>query len=156
MPQPSVGPEEDGRVVTADGQGLRWPYIVASSTITWRGTRIARSSAGLALWRLEPPSRMATWVQNVQYNGVVDEHAKIFAYDCRRGVFRIALRAPGPRSVRLLLNEGAFRRFELETGDTIALTVPASPSPGHRLCTFDLLTNAPVETTRFAFEPARS
>ena len=154
--QPSVGPKEDGRVVTADGKGLRWPYVVASSTITWRGTRLATSSAGLALWRLEPPFRMATWVQNVQYNGVVDEHAKIFAYDCRRGAFRIALRAPGPRSIRLLLNEGAFRRFELGAGDKIALTVRVSPSPGHRLCSFDLLTNAPVKTTRFAFEPARS
>ncbi|MEP6977601.1 MAG: hypothetical protein ABI948_06065 [Thermoleophilia bacterium] len=155
LPQPSVGPEEDGRVVTADGKGLRWPYVVASNSITWRGTRLADSSAGLALWRLDPPFRMATWVQNVQYNGVVDEHAKIFAYDCRRGVFRIALRAPGSRSVRLLLNEGAFRRFELGTGETIELTVPASPPPGHRLCSFDLLTSAPVETTRFAFEPAR-
>jgi hypothetical protein len=156
LPQPSVGPYEDGRVVTADGKGLRWPYVVASNTITWRGTRIADSSAGLALWRLEPPFRMATWVQNVQYNGVVDEHAKIFAYDCRRGVFRIAVRAPGPRSIRLLRNEGAFRRFELATGDTIALTVPVSPPTGHRLCSFDLLTNAPVKVTRFAFEPARS
>ncbi|HEY8844393.1 MAG TPA: hypothetical protein VIM23_10895, partial [Gaiellaceae bacterium] len=156
LTQPSVGPNEDGRVVTADGKALRWPYVVASNTVTWRGTRIADSSAGLALWRLEPPFRMATWVQNVQYNGVVDEHAKMFAYDCRRGVFRIAVRAPGPRSVRLLRNEGAFRSFELATGDTIALTVPVSPPAGHRLCTFDLLTNAPVEVTRFAFEPARS
>lgn len=156
LPQPSVGPNEDGRVVTADGKALRWPYVVASSSITWRGTRVANSGAGLALWRVEPPFRMATWVQNVQYNGVVDEHAKIFAYGCRRGVFRIALRAPGPRSMRLLRNEGAFRRFELETGDTIALSVPASPPPGHRLCTFDLLTNAPVEMIRFAFEPAPS
>ncbi len=86
----------------------------------------------------------------------MDEHAKIFAYDCRRGVFRIAVRAPGPRSIRLLRNEGAFRRFELATGDTIALTVPVSPPTGHRLCSFDLLTNAPVKVTRFAFEPARS
>ena len=156
LPQPSVGPNEDGRVVTADGQGLRWPYVVASSTITWRGERLAYSTAGLALWRLKPPFRMATWVQNVQYNGVVDEHAKIFAYDCRRGVFRIALRAPGPRSVRVLRNEGAFRRFELNKGDSVALRVPASPPAGHRLCTLDLLTNAPVKTIRFAFEPARS
>ena len=156
LTQPSVGPNEDGRVVTADGKALRWPYVVASNTVTWRGTRIADSSAGLALWRLEPPFRMATWVQNVQYNGVVDEHAKMFAYDCRRGVFRIAVRAPGPRSVRLLRNEGAFRSFELATGDTIALTVPVSPTAGHRLCSFDLLTNAPVKVTRFAFEPARS
>jgi hypothetical protein len=156
LPQPSVGPNEDGRVVTADGQGLRWPYVVASSTITWRGKRVAYSTAGLALWRLEPPFRMATWVQNVQYNGVVDEHAKIFAYDCRRGAFRVALRAPGPRSVRLLRNEGAFRRFELAVGDTIALSIPVSPPAGHRLCTFDLLTNAPVKVTRFAFVPASS
>ena len=37
-----------------------------------------------------------------------------------------------------------------------ALTVPVSPTAGHRLCSFDLLTNAPVKVTRFAFEPARS
>ena len=156
LPQPSVGPEEDGRVVTADGKGLRWPYVVASSSITWRGTRVANSNAGLALWRLDPPFRMASWVQNVQYNGVVDEHAKIFAYDCRGGVFRIALRAPGPRSIRLLRNEGAFRSFELAAGDTISLAVHVSPPAGHRLCSFDLLTNAPVAVTRFAFEPPRS
>jgi hypothetical protein len=58
--------------------------------------------------------------------------------------------------VRLLRNEAAFRRFELGAGDTIRLTVPVSPPPGHRLCTFDLLANAPVKTLRFAFEPARS
>jgi hypothetical protein len=155
LPQPSVGPYENGRVVTADGKGLRWSYVVASNSITWRGTRVASSTAGLALWRLRPPFRMATWVQNVQYNGVVDEHAKIFAYDCRRGAFRIALRAPGARSVRLLLNEGAFRRFELEAGNNLALTVPVSPPAGHRLCSFDLVTNAPVEVTQFGFEPAR-
>ena len=156
LPQPSVGPFEDGRVVTADGKGLRWPYVVASRAITWRGQRVAASTAGLALWKLDPPFRMATWAQNVQYTGVVDEHAKIFVYDCRQGVFRIAVRAPGPRSVRLLRNEAAFRRFELEAGDTIRLSVPVSPPPGHRLCSFDLLTDAPVKAFRFAFEPAPS
>jgi hypothetical protein len=156
LPQPSVGPYEDGRVVTADGKGLRWSYVVASNSITWRGTPIASSPAGLALWRLRPPFRMATWVQNVQYNGVVDEHAKIFAYDCRRGAFHVALVAPGARSVRLLLNEAAFRRFELEAGKDLALTVPVVPPARHRLCSFDLLTNAPVTVTQFGFEPTRS
>ncbi len=155
LSQPSVGPNEDGRVVTADGKGLSWPYVVASTTITWRGRRIAKSSAGLALWRLEPPFRMATWVQNIQFNDVVAEHAKMFAYNCRRGMFRIRVRAPGPRSIRFLRNDGAFRRFELAAGDTIALNVPVSPPEGHRLCSFDLLTNAPVNVLRFAFEPAR-
>jgi hypothetical protein len=41
-------------------------------------------------------------------------------------------------------------------GDTIALSIPVSPPAGHRLCTFDLLTNAPVKVTRFAFVPASS
>ncbi len=156
LPQPSVGPYEDGRVVTADGKGLAWPYVVASRTITWRGERVAESDAGLALWRLDPPFRMATWVQNVQYNRVVDEHAKIFAYDCRRGAFRIDVRVPGPRSISLLLNEGAYRRFELEAGDRLSLRVPVKPARGHRLCSFDLLTNAPVKAFAFRFEPAPS
>jgi hypothetical protein len=155
LPQPSVGPNEDGSVVTADGEAVDRPYVVASRTIAWRGRRIALSGAGLALWKVDRPLRMATWVQNVQYNRRVDEHAKIFAYDCKGGAFRLAVRASGPRSIRLLLNEAAFRRVELDAGRTLSLRVPVRPAAGHRLCTFDLLTNAPVTAFTFGYEPAR-
>jgi hypothetical protein len=154
LPQPSVGPYEDGRVVTADGKLLPWPYVVASKSIAWRGTRIAESDAGLALWRLEPPLRMASWVQNVRFDGVVEAHAKIFAYDCRRGRFRVRLTADGDRTLRLFRNEKPLQTLALEAGESMAVDVPVRAPAGHRLCSFDLFTDAPVVTTMFRFDAA--
>jgi Dolichyl-phosphate-mannose-protein mannosyltransferase len=156
LPQPSVGPEEDGRVVTADGRIVPFSYVVASSSMRFRGTRLASSVAGVALWRLDPPFRLATWVQNVQYNGVVTTHAKVFAYACRGGRLRIRLSAAAPRTLRLYRNERLFRTIRLAGGGKLRVDVPAQPPTprGTKLCSFDLFTNGPVKTTSVSFEPA--
>ena len=153
IPQESLGPEEDGRLVDKFGHGPRVSYVVASDSLLFRGTRIVDAGNGISLWQVEPPFRLAQWIQNVRFDGVVEQHAKAFVYACRGGRFELEVRAPGPRRLELLRNERPFLRWTLRAGQARAVVIPARPPAplGQHLCTFDLFTNAPLEVPKLQF-----
>ncbi|HEX6699596.1 MAG TPA: hypothetical protein VF101_02600, partial [Gaiellaceae bacterium] len=153
IPQVSLGPEEDGRLVDKFGQGPPVRYVVASDSLTFRGTRIADAGNGIGLWQVDPPFRLAQWIQNVRFDGTVDRHAKVFVYACRDGAFRLQVRAPGPRRVELLRNEQPFARWTLQAGEARGVVVPAdAPKPlGTHLCSFDVFTDGPIELRELRF-----
>ena len=70
-------------------------------------TQSGLSQAGLRLWKLDPPLRLATRTTNVQAER---RHlrrrasAQIAAYDCTRGTFRLTLLIKEPETVDLVLN----------------------------------------------------
>ena len=128
-------------------------YVVASDSLTFRGRRLADAGNGISLWQVDPPFRLAQWIQNIRFDGVVEQHAKAFVYACRGGRFLLRVRAPGPRKVELLVNERHSTDWRLRAGETRAASVDARPRPplGQHLCSFDLLTDAPFEVKELRF-----
>jgi hypothetical protein len=152
IPQESLGPYEDGRLVDKHGRTPRVPYVVASDSLRFAGERVADGRNGIALWRLDPPLRLTQWIQNVRFDGVVERHAKAFVYACRGGALVLRLRAPQDLRLTILRNERPYRRRSLPKGQTWELTVPARPRPplGRHLCSLDVLTTGPVRVRELA------
>jgi hypothetical protein len=146
IPQDSLGPYGDGRLVDKFGHGPRVSYVVASDSLLFAGRRIADAGNGISLWRVDPPFRLRRWTQNVRFDGTVERHAKLVVYGCRGGTFRLTLQASAPRRITLLRNERRYASAGLRPGSTSTFVVPAeAPRPlGRHLCTLDLLTNGPV------------
>jgi hypothetical protein len=155
IPQESLGPYEDGRLVDKFGRTPRVRYVVASDTLRFVGRKVADAGNGIGLWLVRPPFRLAQWTQNVRFDGVVARHAKVVVYACRGGRFRLTLRASAPRRITLLRNERRYARALVRPGRTTSFVVPAkAPRPlGEHLCTFDLLTSGPVLVKRLGTLP---
>ena len=153
IPQESLGPYEDGRLVDKFGHGPNVRYVVASNSLLLAGRRIADAGNGISLWQVDPPFRLRQWTQNVRFDGTVERHAKVFVYACRGGTLRMTLRASAPISVSLRRNEGAYGRVKLRTGfaDTIEIPAKARRPLGKQFCSFDLFTPVPVKVTDLSF-----
>ena len=153
IPQDSLGPYEDGRLVDKFGHGPDVHYVVASDSLLFAGRRIADAGNGISLWQLDPPFRLRQWTQNVRFDGTVDQHAKLVVYACRGGGFRLTLRASEPRRVTLLRNERRYAAATIAPASTSTFLIPAKPRRplGKHLCTVDFLTSGPVQVERFEF-----
>src|SRR2546423_1809437 len=153
IPQDSLGPYADGRLVDKFGHGPRVRYVVASDSPRFVGRPVAAAGNGISLWQLDPPFRLRQWTQNVRLDGTVERHAKVFVYACRGGALRMTLSAPTPLSVELRRNERAYGRLRLRPAfaDPIEIPAKARRPLGKHLCSFDLLTPAPVKVTDLAF-----
>jgi len=157
IPQDSLGPYEDGRLVDKFGHGPSVRYVVASDSLQFAGRRVADAGNGIGLWRVAPPFRLTQWIQNVRFDGTVEHHAKVVVYACRGGTLRLTLDASAPRHVRILRNERRYAGFALTPGQPASFVLPAeAPRPlGHHLCTFDLLTDGPLAVPRLEFRRSR-
>jgi hypothetical protein len=153
IPQDSLGPYGDGRLVDKFGHGPDVRYVVASDSLLFAGRRIADAGNGISLWQVDPPFRLRQWTQNVRFDGIVEHHAKLFVYACRGGTLTLTLSASTPMSVRLLRNEKPFGRIPLRPGGAPSFEIPAKARRplGEHLCSFDLLTPATVKVTDFSF-----
>jgi hypothetical protein len=156
IPQESLGPLEDGTLVDKFGHRPSVRYVVASDALRFRGRRVVDAGNSISLWRVDPPFRLAQWIQNVRFDGTVERHAKVFVYACRGGRFELEVRAPGARRVELRRNERDFVRWALRAGEERAIVVPARPPKprGAHLCTFDVLTDAPLEVRQLRYVAA--
>jgi hypothetical protein len=155
LPQPSLGPYEDGRLVDKTGAEVRISHVVASDSLRFVGRRVANAGNSISLWSVEPPLRLAQWTQNVRFDRTIDGQARVIVYACRGGRLEVRLRAAAPRSVELRRNDRTFLRDTLAAGDTLRVDVPAAPADplGTKLCSFDVLTDGPILAARLAFRP---
>jgi hypothetical protein len=155
LPQTSLGPYEDGRLVDKTGAEVRIGHVVASDALRFVGRRVANAGNSISLWRVEPPLRLAQWTQNVRFDRTIDGQARVVVYACGGGTLELRLRAPAPRSVELRRNDQSYRARRLGAGETWRLELPAEvPSPaGTRLCSFDVLTDGPVLAARLFYRP---
>jgi hypothetical protein len=153
IPQDSLGPYGDGRLVDKFGHGPDVRYVVASDSLLFAGRRIADAGNGISLWQVDRPWRLRQWTQNVRFDGTVERHAKLVVYACRGGTFRLSLRVRRPTGIRLFRNERPVRFFAFTLGDTTTIRLAAkAPKPlGKNLCTLDLFTRKPVQVERFDF-----
>jgi hypothetical protein len=155
MPQPSLGPLEDGRLVDKTGAEVGIGHVVASDSLRFAGRRVADAGNSISLWRVDRPLRLAQWTQNVRFDRTIDGQARVIVYACRGGGLDLRLRAPAPRSVELRRNERTFARRRLRPGETWRVRIPAVARrpPGTRLCSFDVLTDGPTLAARLAYRP---
>jgi hypothetical protein len=146
MPQRTVGPFEDGRLVFPDGKDAPAAFALASDHVQIVGRRLGDSGAGYALWKVEPPFRIASWASGLDgasYSALAQVDVR--AYACRPSVLRGTLVSSENRAVEVLRNGEYFERIDMTPNVGKQLAVPASPpSPeGTRLCTFTLRGDGP-------------
>jgi hypothetical protein len=135
LPHVSVGPREDGRLVTPGGEPAEAEYAVASYPVTFAGRALATGGQGLVLWRIAQPFRLSVWTQRVA------GHVRVLVYACRPGELRLTLEAPGERTVDLRRNDGPYAEVTLSPEGRWSGSIPARlrGAPGQRLCTFDVV-----------------
>jgi hypothetical protein len=146
MPQRTVGPFEDGRLVFPDGRDAPAAYAVASDHVGIVGRRLASAGAGYGLWKVEPPFRVATWVSGLDRASYSSQaQVDVRAYACRPSVLRGTLVSAENRAVEVLRNGEFFERIDMTPNVGKQLEVPATvPDPaGTRLCTFTLRGDGP-------------
>ena len=148
LPQESIGPREDGRLVEADGQAAKAAYAVAAYPVAFVGDPLATAGDGIVLWRLRPPFRISVWTQRVE------GHVRVLAYGCRGGSLRLELAASSAGRVELRRNDRLLRRLALPAGRRWRGSLAAvAPRPvGRRLCTFDVLSGPEVQVLRADFK----
>jgi hypothetical protein len=146
MPQRTVGPFEDGSLVFPDGKSAPAAFAVASDHVQVVGRRLGDSGVGYALWKVEPPFRIASWVTGLDgasYSALAQ--VDVSAYACRPSVLRGTLVSSENRAVEVLRNGEFFERIDMTPNVGKQLAVPAAvPGPdGTRLCTFTLRGDGP-------------
>jgi hypothetical protein len=154
VPQPSIGPQEDGRLVLADGSSARAKYVVASKALEFAGRPVAEAAGpGLVLWKLRQPFRLTQWIQAVRPRQDLYQRAKVYVYACRGGALQLTLRADQPARVLLQRNDADLRTLRLRPGETWSGTIPAVPRRplGRRQCTFGLYSDRLVHVPRLQY-----
>jgi hypothetical protein len=153
IPQDSLGPYEDGRLVDKYGHEPPVRRVVASDSLQFVGRRLADAGNSISVWSIRPPFRLAQWIQNVRFDGTVERHAKVVVYACRGGELRLGLRGALGRRIELLRNEKPLRHIVLRRGVSTSFVVPADPPRplGKHVCTFDLLTDGVVGVPQLEF-----
>jgi hypothetical protein len=136
LPQDSVGPLEDGRLVLVDGSPAQGAYVVSQYPVAFRGRVIGSAGEGFQLWRLDPPFRISVWIQRVA------GHVHVLAYACRPGRLRLTVVGIPQSPIDLRRNERPYRRVVIPESGTWSGSIPAAPPRpvGTRLCTFDVFT----------------
>jgi hypothetical protein len=136
LPQDSVGPLEDGRLVLVDGSPAQGEYVVSQYPVAFRGRVVATAGEGFQLWRLRPPFRISVWIQRVA------GHVRVLAYACRPGRLELEVVGVPTSPIELRRNDRPYRRVVIPDSGTWSGSVPAAPPRpvGTRLCTFDVYT----------------
>ena len=162
----------DGRLVGSHGKPLDPLYVVAplgnlqgvpaydfAGTIVASAVRPESPVGGSALWRVDPPLRLASRSRGLQPNGDVyangDGH--LVAFGCHRGgVFQVTLLIKGPQTVTILRNGALYRRLRFRSpgpNQPWRAAIPTVPRPGiasgRGTCTLDVRPSGLLGTTVF-------
>ena len=154
--------EPDGTVFVPPSGRRPGPYAVVSSWFELVGSRVAQvmqqglSQAGLALWRIDLPLRVSTRLSGVQLNGDVYTHtpARLVAYGCTRGTFRLTLLIKEPETIEIRLDGRLARRLSYPSPAPDEVWRGEIPVAGHAddACTLELASSGLIGTTVFAFD----
>jgi hypothetical protein len=159
LPQRAVGPRFDGLLLDLAGRPVETPYIVAPTTMTFDGRlveQIAQENtdrAGLALWRVRPPIRLATTTSGLLPNGDFSA-AHVTVYGCRPGRLELTLLPKGGKPVTLSANGQVVERVDMGDGEFWNGVIPSPPgADGRTSCDFDVGSEAIVGSTRIEYVP---
>jgi hypothetical protein len=159
LPQRAVGPRFDGLLLDLSGRPVETPYVVAPTTMTFAGERVEQIAqenidrAGLALWRVRPPARLATKTDGVLPNGDFTA-AHVTVYGCRPGRLELTLLPKGGRPVTLAANGRVVDRVDIGGGEFWNGVISTPPdADGRTSCDFDVESDGLVGSTRLEYVP---
>jgi len=159
LPQRPVGPRFDGLLLDLAGRPVETPYIVAPTTMTFDGRLVERITqenidrAGLALWRVRPPVRLATTTSGLLPNGDFSD-AHVTVYGSRPGRLELTLLPKGGKPVRLSANGTLVDTVDIGGGDYWNGVIPTPQNAdGNTRCDFDVESDAIVGSTRLVYVP---
>lgn len=136
LPQRSVGPLEDGRLVFADGNQAPARYALTSNTVALFGRRLA-STDYTTLWRVDQPLRLRRWVNGLDTSSNVESGKLVLSvYACRPQKLYGTLVSDTAKTVEILRNDIHYETVTLRPKAGKEVIVPlAVPKPsGTRLC----------------------
>ena len=161
--QATAAPQSDGELLDQNAKPLSQRIVLAPSTMTLAGRRLAhRSQAsdepGLDLWATPGPPRLLTWTHGIPPGAQIGETAKVTVYACRSGFLELTLVATdGParvdvsvdplKSVEALIRPGAARKLWIPT--------PTSAN-GRGTCVYYVSPTGTLVAKTMAFRPGAS
>ena len=150
LPRTDVHLAADGELLDDQGRRIGDRYLVAETSFTLEGERVAEGGT-FTLWRLDGPARVLSRVSGIRLtSGDIDSDARMTAYACNGGALLLDLVVPERRRIQLFRNGKLYRTLQLRAGQRWVGRVPAGPgSP----CTFRLLSfRGGVHANRFEFQ----
>jgi len=159
LPQAHAEVRPDGRLFVPPSARQPGDYAVVSTWTTLVGDvrkeveQVALTQAGLRLWRVEPPMRMLDQISGLQVNGDVFSTitARLAAYACRAGTFRVTLIPKQAETVEIRVNGRLVRRLEFaEATSSWHGDFPAEGRGGE--CTLEVTPTGLLGTTVFQFD----
>jgi hypothetical protein len=159
LPQAHAQVQPDGTVFVPPSARRPGPYAVASTWITLVGGKVKTlrqqglTQKGLKLWQVEPPLRVGEQISGLQVNGDIYATitARLAAYACDKGTFRLTLIPKQPETVEIRVNGRLARKLDFRSavpswhGD-----FPASGGGGE--CTLEITPTGLLGTTVFEFD----
>jgi hypothetical protein len=157
---PSVELGEDGLLRDADGEPLERSLIVAPTTYTLDGEKIAERPAGdsetygLAAWRTVGPTRVLTTIDGFLPNGDFTGLAHVTVYGCRQGTLDVTILGKTGDPILARIDGIVVGTLETPVETAVTHRIPAPPSAdGTRACVFELDNPGYAGSTRIAFSP---
>jgi hypothetical protein len=157
LPQTTVGPEADGRIVDAAGAQMQARYVLASNTLTLFGKELAApAKAKLVLWRVRPPLRLSTWVTGISIvrttttgrgdlsiGGSMGSDAKLTVYACS-GSFKLKLVGHAEQTgIRILRNGSVVQHARVGPWAALHTSVPAVARVG--ACDLEIISTGTLD-----------
>ena len=156
--QPSIGPEEDGRLILDDGKPVDTPYVVASFVLGFAGQPQASAfGPALVLWRADRPLRLSTWLLLENAGNGVFSRVRMVVYGCRGGTLRLVLTSPVAQTVALRAEKRRVGTVRLQPGKSADAQVAALPpaKPGRSVCQLGVQPRSPLAVDNVRFLPSR-
>jgi hypothetical protein len=144
---------DDGRLPISER------YIVASDTHSFAGTKIAHlvqtgiDQSGLTLWKLSGAPRLTAVERGIGPNGDMSAPASVHAYDCAGGKLELTLLPKATTTVLLKLNGKVAQRAKIAGLPYWNGTVDVPPSPATHACTFQIIGQTLLGSTKIQFVP---
>jgi hypothetical protein len=174
IPQQRLVVQPDGSL-TVPGKGPPAPFVVAplgsvpsapsfvfGGEIVATNPRLGSVVGDMAVWRLASPPRLASRAIGLKPNGDIypGAPARLIAYGCPRGVFRLTLLVKEPQTIIVFRNGRVYSRVRFDSPApnqpwrAAIPTVPRSGAArGSSSCSVAVETTGLAGTTVFQLEP---
>jgi hypothetical protein len=158
---PSVEVADDGTLITAAGTPLERSLVVAPSTFTLAGEKVAERPAGdseangLAAWRIDGPVRILLRTDGFLPNGDFTGATRITVYACPQGTLDVTILGKSGDPVYASIDGISVGQLETPAGRAITHHIPTPPyADGSRPCVFQLETPGFAGSTTIRFSPS--
>ena len=152
---------DDGVLRTRDDRPLERALVVAPSTLTLAGEKVAERSAGssetpgLVAWRSDAPVRVVLRTAGFLPNGDFTGKASVTVFACTPGTLDVTVLGKTGDPVAARVDGITVAQLETPPEEAETHRIPAPPySDGTRACGFELETRGYAGTTTIVFTPS--